>query len=346
MIQPSTRIWVSWSRFSSGQYYVHAKSSDNDGATWGSGPSDDGYNLFSGASSAYSKIIMMASYIYVVYTLSGTKISYRNKHTSAALFNDEVDIATGTGFDHNFDVAASGDSRLGIVFDNGKISFREFDGNTWGGLQDIDENGGEFPQLNYFNNIPYIVYLSDFRNNQKKILYSRKPGSVFLTPSIFDGGKTTYNKVLCYNSVVANYSDLTTAAADNTAGDVYHPDSNAVFSETGDALYVGLEDKFHYMKIILSTAGSGGGVSWQYYNGTEWISFTPTGGNYNFDSLDKELLLWNDYSSIPVDWQKKRIENSELFWIRIVVSSPFTTDPVGSQFSSISNVKAIVSMET
>ncbi len=345
-IQQGSRLWISWSRYASALYYVHAKYSDDDGVTWGSGPSDDGYDLSSGALSAYSKSLMMGSYLYVIYTSGETKIAYRRKHINGSLFDDEMDIAGGNGFDFNFAAAVSGDNRLGVVFDHGKISYREFDGNSWSGIQDIDDNGGEFPRLNFYNNCPYIIYLSDFGNNQAKILYSRKAGSAFSNPAILDHGKTIFNKVLCYNSVVADYGDLTVAAGDDVAGDVYHPDSGAIFTEVGDALYLGSESRFHYLKIILSTAGAGGVMSWQYYNGTEWASFTPAGGNYNFDSLDKELLLWSDYSSMPPDWQKKGITGSELFWLRIVVATSFTTDPVGSQISSVSNARAIVLMET
>jgi hypothetical protein len=344
-IQQSNCLWVSWSRYADSLYYVHAKYSYDEGVTWITGPSDDGFNLSSGASAAYSKSLITGSFLYVVYTLGGTKLAYRRKDANAALFDDEVDIATGTGFDHNFDAAVSGEGRLGVAFDFGKISFREFDGNTWSGIQDIDDDGGSFPQLNYYNNNPYIIYLSDFGSSQEKILYSRKPGSSFSSPAVVDPGKTTFARVLCYNSVVANYGDLTAAAGNDTAGDLYHPDSGAMFTEKGDAVYLGLMEKYHYLKIILSTAGSGGVVCWQYYNGTEWINFTPTGGSYNFDTLNKELLLWDDYASMPVYWQKKSIEGSELYWLRIVVATSFTTDPVGSQISSVSNAGAIVLME-
>ncbi len=345
-IQQGNCLWVSWSRYADPSYYVHAKYSTDEGVTWITGPSDDGFNLSSSASSAYSKSLMMGSYLYVIYTLDGTKITYRRKHTNAAQFNDEADIATGSGFDENFDAAVSGDSRLGVVFDHERISYREFDGNVWSGIQDIDADGGSFPQLNYYNNNPYVIYLSDFGSNQAKILYSRKLSVGFSTPAVVDSGKSTFTKVLCYNSVVADYGDLTVAAGNDTTGDVYHPDSNALFTETGDALYLGLMNKFNYLKIILSTAGMGGVISWQYYNGTEWVNFTPSGGNYNFDALDKELLIWNDYSSMPVDWQKKSLDGSELYWLRVVVATSFTTDPVGSQISSVTNAKAIVLMET
>lgn len=345
IIQPPARLWVSWSRHSSGQYYINAKHSDDWGENWGTGPSSYGYELSSGASSAYSKLIMLGSYIYAIYTLGGTKLSYRRKHTNVSTWDDEIDISTGTGYDHNFDAAVSDDSRLGVVFDDSKVRYREFDGDKWSGIADVDDDGGDFPQIRYFNNCPYITYLSSFGSGQKRLVYSRRLGQTFSDPENLDQRKSTFEKVLCYNSVVAGYSDLTTAAGDSTAGDVYHPDSSVLFKEDGDVLYLGMSGKYHYLKIILSTAGSGGEVSWQYYNGRDWISFEPQGGSYNFNSLDKELLLWDDYSSIPPDWQKYTIENSNLFWVRIVVASSFDTGPVGTQITALSNVEAIVLME-
>jgi len=345
-IQSDGRLWVSWSRLVSTLYYAHAKYSDDEGVTWMSGSADDGFDVSSGDTSAYSKTLVMGAYVYVIYTLGGTKICYRRKHTDAELFDDETDIAAGTGFDSAFDAAVSSDNRLSVVFDYGKISYREFDGESWGGLYDIDENGGDFPQVIFYNNNPYVIYLSDFGNDQVRILFSRKSDGTFSTPTLLDSGKTVFYAVLCYNAIAAGYENLTAAAANDTTGDIYHTDSGALIAEKGDALYVGLSSKFNYLKIVLSTAGSGGVVSWQYYNGTDWINFTPSGGNYSFSDGEKELLLWSDYFSMPGDWQKNSIEGEELYWLRAVVSTSFTIDPIGSQISAISNAKAIVLMET
>ena len=134
-------------------------------------------------------------------------------------------------------------------------------------------------------------------------------------------------------------------AGNAAAGDVYHPDSAAIFKQTGDALYLGMQHKFHYLMIILSTAGSGGAVSWQYHNGLEWISFEPSGGGYHFGSPDQGLLLWDDYVSVPSDWQKCNVEGSSLFWIKAVVSSAFSTGPVGTQITTVSEIEAVVLME-
>lgn len=344
-IHPPDSLWVTWSRLSLGLYYIDAKRSDDWGENWGTGPSSYGSELSSGASSAYSKILTLGSYIYAVYTLDGTKISYRRKHRNITLWEDEADISTGTGFDDNFDAAVSDDDRLSVVFNDGRIRYREFDGIRWGGIVDVDDNAGTFPQVKFYDNCPYLVYLSEFGTRQNRILYSRKQGNSFSTPHILDPCKSVFDRVLCYNSIVANYSDLTTAAGNDTTGDIYHSDSSVIFKETGDALYLGMQVKFHYLKIILSTAGSGGTLSWQYHNGSQWISFQPSGGGYYFNAPDRELLLWDDYSSIPPDWQKYIVEENNLFWIRIVVASSFDIGPVGTQITSISNVQSLILME-
>lgn len=345
MFLPTGRIWVCWSRLSGGSYYVNAKFSDDEGATWVSDESSYGFTISSAATAAFSKMTVLGSYVYVIYTTDGTKLSFRRMHFDVGGFESEVDIATGSGFDENFDSAVSDDGRLGIVYEDGQIRYREFDGSSWGGIINIDSGGGIFPQLKYVGNCPYVIYLSTFNGAQNQVLYSRRPGSSFSTPALLDSRKSIFDKVLCYNSVVAGYSDLTTASGNSTTGDVYHPDSSALFKETGDALYLGMDDRSHYLKIALSTSGAGGNVSWQYFNGIEWISFVPSGGAFNFNLTDRELLLWDDYASIPNAWQKNEVNGANYFWIRIVVSAAYSTGPVGTQITPVSNVNALILME-
>lgn len=343
--EPSGRLWVSWSRLSGGQYYINAKYSDDDGVTWPTGPTSPGTTLTSGGDSAYSKIIARDSYNYCVYALGATKLAYRKKHFSITLWDSEEAIATGTGLDSNFDAAVSEDERIGVIFDDDKIRYREYDGSAWGTILDVDGNGGEFPQIRFINNVPYLIYLSSFGSGQKKILYSRRASGDFSAPAVLDRRKTVFSRVYCYRAVSGGYSDLTAAAGNSNAADIYHSDSGVIFKDIGDSLYLGLDEKFHYLKIILSTISSGGTVSWQYFNGQEWVSFAPSGGNYNFTAADKELLLWDDYNSIPSNWQKLSVNGIEKLWIRAVVLSPFTTGPIGTQITSISNIAAMALME-
>lgn len=342
---PSGRIQVSWSRYSSGSYSINTKYSDDNGSTWGSGPTDAGTALTSGVSSAYSKLSIYRYYLYAIYGQGGDRLSYRHKESDSGEWSSESDIASGTGFDSDFDVAVSSDGRLAVVYDDGQLRYREFDGSQWSGVILLEANGGIFPQIIFSNNNPYIVYLSVYGEDQNRPMYIYRDRQSFTDPAPLDVSMSPFEKVLCYNIAAATYNDRTTAAANDTEGDIYHAASNAVFKEIGDALYIGLSKKFHYLKIILSTAGAGGEVNWQYYNGADWAGFTPSGGNYHFSSLDKGILLWNDLDSVPADWQKYNVSGGIFFWIRVVVTSAYSTAPVGTQITSISDAEAIVLME-
>lgn len=345
LIEAPGKLWISFSRLSESQSCVNVKSSVDDGVTWVSGPDDPGWPISSAGDSAYSRVIIFGSFLYAIYTLGGIKLALRRKHLSSDTWNSEQEIAAGSGFDHDFDVAVSEYNRLGVIFDDGQLKFREYDGSGWTGIVTIDENGGFFLQVRYFDNNPYLVYLSSAGNNQNRLLFSRRVAGSFTVPAVLDNRKNTFALVLCYYAGSGTYEDLTQAAADDVNGDVLHPVSSAMVAGVGDALYLGMDDKYNYVKLILSTAGAGGAVEWQYFNGQDWISFVPSGGSYTFNSLDKELLLWNDYVSIAGDWQKRNVAGHYHFWIRALVTSDFNTPPVGKQLTAIPGTEAVQILE-
>jgi len=143
-----------------------------------------------------------------------------------------------------------------------------------------------------------------------------------------------------YDSSASTYSDQSANAASGATADLYHPSSGRIIDTAGDSVYLGGDRKFRYLFIILSTVGSGGTLSYSYFDGINWKAFTPSGGVYGFDSAEKRLLLWDDYDSIPSDWQKSTVDGVSRYWIRIEVVSSFTTAPLGSQLTSISDTHA------
>ena len=338
------KLWISWSRLSGGLYTINAKSSD-DGITWGSGAGDAGTTLTSGAAQAFSKCIIMGSYLYCLYVLGETKLSYRRKYQDSSSWDSELDIAVGSGFDHNFNAAISDDNRFGVVYNSSGIRYREFNGDVWSGIETVDADGGTFPQIKYFANNPYLTYLSEYGSSQNKIYYSRRLSGSFSTPALLDPRRAELDSVVCYENSSGTYEDLSTASSNNSTGDVFHTGSSAMLSTIDDVVYFGHNCRFNYLKIILSSAGAAGAVLWQYYNGADWVSFTPSGGAFNFDSLDTELLLWNDYGTIPGDWQACSVNGSNCYWIRAIVSSAFSSGPVGTQITAISDAEAVVLME-
>jgi hypothetical protein len=343
--EPGGRLWVAWSKYSSGQYYITVKHSDTSGDSWSGGVSGPGVTLSDAASSAWVRIAMMGDYVYVVYNVGTGKLTSRRKDFLAANWESEQEILTGSGFDEHFDASVSSDGRLGIAFDNGTIQFREFNGVSWSAVQVVDSDGGEFPQVKYADNVPYLIYLKTSGTGQVNTYYSRLEGSSFTTPEILDTHQKELDRVLCYDDTAGTIEDLTDEAVSSDSADIYHSSSSALLSTAGDIVYFGLEEPFHYLKMLLSTAGSGGTVNWKYFDGLQWISFVPSGGSWHFGSLNEELLLWDDVDSIPPDWQKTIVNGHELFWVKATVLTPFTTDPVGTQISTIADIKAVVLME-
>ena len=102
-----------------------------------------------------------------------------------------------------------------------------------------------------------------------------------------------------------------------------------------------MDEPFRFIRFDLSTAGSGGSVTYSYWNGSTWIAFTPADGVFALDQADKELRLWADYKSIPSDWQKKIIEGDLRFWIKVEVTGTFSTGAIGTQITAVSSLTAV-----
>jgi hypothetical protein len=111
--------------------------------------------------------------------------------------------------------------------------------------------------------------------------------------------------------------------------------------DSDDAFFLGMNAKFNLVRIILSTAGIGGAVKWQYWNGGSWTDFVPQSGSYHLDFQTKMVILWQDLNSAPSDWQMCPVNGVSKFWIRILVTTAFATAPVGTQITAIPEIKYI-----
>lgn len=341
-VEAEGKLWVSWSHLNLGSYYLHVKSSSDGGATWGSGPSDAGDEISNAASSLFSKTVVGLSDVFVVYSHDDSTLSVRSIPVAGGSWTDAVDLASSSGdFDEHFDAAVSDSGLVAVAYDQGAMKYREYDGAVWGPVIALDSGEGQSVQLLFKANVPVVVYLSQFASGQQRLMYTSRQTGSFGAPAPLDGGADTFDDVLVYDTASSTYNDLSVAAASATPADVFHASSSTLMKELGDAVYLGMDRKFRYLRVLLSTSGVGGSVNYSYWNGSAWVAFTPAAGLYHFNTSDRELLLWNDYDSTPADWQKKAFETSERYWIRIQVAVAFTTGPVGSQITSISDLKAL-----
>lgn len=339
----ANRFWISWTYYdaSAERYFVHVKSSVNDGSTWGSGPSDPGTALTNGTASCFSQLIFQSPYIRCFYSDDSTLLAYRSFELSGSVWSSAQTVYSGSTISDNFHADLSKDHKIGIVFPgSSSLLYKEFDGSSWSGVFTVADSLPVNPTIKFFDTKPFVFFVKNIGSGQNQIFYSYKEGSSFVQTSPFESGQKPFDRVFCYDDSATNkYIDRTTEAGSSTVTDVYHPTSNSLVKDIGDAFYVGMDQKFNLAKMILSTSGITGEVSWQYWSGTNWTNFTPYSGAYHLESQDKMVVLWQDLSSVPSDWQQCPVNSVSKFWVRILVTTGFTTAPVGTQITAVSEAK-------
>lgn len=343
----SSRMWVCWTRYSGGNYYINIKTSVDDGVNWGIGVGNSGTTLTSGANSAYSQFVYLPTYLYCFYTEGGSKLAFRRYEINGAIWYSESSIYTGSGLLDNFSTAISDDLKIGLSFMAGTdLIFKDYDGVSWSGNYNLDNNLSIAPVIKYNSSIPFVFYGKELGSANDQLYYSFKDGAGFSSPTRITPALSTFDKTLCYyDDGTVGFYDVTNKAKDTTSADIYHIESNGLLKNSGDILYLGMTDKFFHVNLTLSTAGTSGVVSWYYWNGDNWTSFVPSSGAYNFDSSPALIRLWEDSGEAPSTWQSSIVNGSSLFWIKAVVTSAFSTAPVGTQITAGDNIPYITILQ-
>lgn len=337
----SSYLYIAYTRVSGGVYYISAKVSDNDGASWGI-VSDPGDTLTSGSSSAYCRQVESGDYHYVFYSDGGSSIGYRRKVQGAGVWSSEVVLATGSGYDDRLTAATSDDGRIGAVYADGdSLKFREYSGSTWSGEYVVDDNPVDHPAVSYQGGVPYVLFSRAFGPGSRLVMYSKMAGTIFQSPTPLDGRKSYLLGTIVFDASAGTYQDKTNEAISQATADVFHSTSGALVAAIGDTVFIGADQPFNVLSFVLSTAGVGGEVTLKYWDGQAWKAFDPISGLWHFSSANKTQLLWEDFGSIPEDWQKKTVMDKTLYWVAATVVTSFTTPPVGSQISACTNLAAL-----
>ncbi len=337
------RLHVVWTCYDSGTglQTLRHKRSTSDGAAWGSGSSDPGTALTTGAVACYGRIVYLSSACYCIYTDGGTKLATRRLLEGAVNFEAEIVLYQGVFLGERLCVAISDPAALiGVAFEAlYKLWYIEFDGKNWSGVFEIANAPATAPLLLFNGAIPCVMYGFDLGSGQIEVRYRYKNGTGFDPESSLSPELKRFEWVYAYDdSAAQKFWGRELEAASATAADVFHPTSGKLVEVNNDAVYLGGAGPFAEANFVLSTTGVGGSVAWQYFDGTNWRDFTPSSGAYHFDAATRRVHFWADSAAVPGDWQKNTIQLHSAYWLRAVVTSPFTTPPVGSQITPLPQI--------
>jgi hypothetical protein len=134
-----------------------------------------------------------------------------------------------------------------------------------------------------------------------------------------------------YDDSGTSYVDETTNANSATAADWQLFPASAI---ANDAAYFGAAAPFDQLRFdyVGGTAGVGGTVAWEYWDGATWtaVGATLVDGTDGFTRAvgDEMYVQWSG----PTDWAASVINgSSSLYWLRARVTGTYSTNPVMDQ---------------
>jgi len=144
-----------------------------------------------------------------------------------------------------------------------------------------------------------------------------------------------------YDSDAGTYTD-NTSEANSVRGTPFYAFASSV--GTGDCLYIACSYVFSGITINLSTAGSGGVLVWEYYNGSAWTTLSVSESVSGADDLNASgNVTW----TIPSDWQETSVNSSaNYYWIRARVTTAHSTSPKINNLSYEQNAVVSEELET
>jgi len=330
------RLCLCYDREAGGQHYISYKLSIDDGATWGS-TSNPGDTFNGGADTVDGLMVQSGEFLYAIYRTGSAHLCYRFKMIDALVWSAEVELNGSGGYTDDLSAAVSSDGRIGLVYvsTNG-LRFREHSGSSWSGEFSITDEDATLPTVAYFDGLPHITYR--LGSDPAQMMHTAWETSGFGEPAVFDSRKAGLDSLLIYDHTSGTFEDKTAEANSEDGGDILHTATGVMLSGIGDALFFGVDQPFYSLRCELTVTGAGGEVIWKYWDGQVWQAFVPQSGAWHCASTPHDLLLWEDYSSLPAGWQKKTISGQNRYWLVAEVVTPFTTAPIGTRITTLTNL--------
>ncbi len=349
-VEGTTRLWLAARYFDGTNYQVSVYYSNDQSAapTWT--VSQATLNTGSTASiDNIPEIVRFGSSIGVVYTASTVNITrwrYRNDGDSLTSWVQESNVSTENLDSAAFTVVSDGSNVYYASNQLTNIFFTYWNGTAWQPTNTISATAiaDNLVSLSTDGTNVWIFYtdttnLSATLTGSRKMVY--KKGVAPFNVANFDATATAVNS---YEDVFDKYWSFVSSAYTNDTVDAGDLDATNTASSgagndlqmvtgAGDIAYFSKTAKFDTVAWALTTAGVGGQIAWEYWNGSSWVSITK------FLGLTAPSFSASGYISFipPSDWATTSV-NSEVtpyYYLRARTITAFTTTPVGFQVTSI-----------
>ena len=137
-----------------------------------------------------------------------------------------------------------------------------------------------------------------------------------------------FTKVFTFDG--SSYTDIT-LEMQSPAGT-----STAVLAASSHYLYLGHDYKFDLAVFDVDTAGSLGALTWQFYNGSAWTTFTPGSGRFELDPDDDEGVQYSFGAdggevfppNLLSTWATDAINSVTKYWVRVTAASVATAPTI------------------
>jgi len=343
--QGATRFWVAARYFDGTNYnlniYYSANFSPSAAGDWSSSINSIATNSTS-INYNIPLLVRYGSNVGIIYSDNGSgtpQISWRSRADADGLttWSGATNLTSGINLASttNLTSAVDGDNRVHLAYtieSDSSLRHLFFDGANWSTYQNIGTTNSTLIALVPDGGDILVFYGNSSGNSNslagnKKLVFKRgvSPFTVndFSSATSVNNAQGTFDSVWSYYNAV--FTNETTDAASNTTSDVQTVSAN------GDALYLGKSYLFDAISWGIAVPGSGGTITWQYWNGSIWANLSFNGSSSpNFTSSG-----WAHFTA-PADWAATSVngEGTSYYYIR-ALSSAYSTSPIGIQFTAM-----------
>jgi len=181
-----------------------------------------------------------------------------------------------------------------------------------------------------------VVPTMTFRRDEDVVGWTRQ-----IIGGEFKNDIANAKRVWQYDASADTYVEETNDAKSTTDADVtLFPASEAV----GDYVAFGFDSTFAQLTFDYAngTAGVGGVVAWEYWNGTAWTAVSGlTDGTVGFTTAaaDSLTVTW----TMPTDWEKSTVKIGKAqYYVRARVTTVYSTNPIIDQLFVQETTAAVV----